>query len=569
MKPAKTSHQLFILPLLLFILTISPGKVFSSHSSDSTGHTIKAEKKWLLLPVKNGAQKKKMTVSHNGEVVREFEIELADENPDWYAYLDIGKWQHEELELRVNELDENSGIFTLIQQRNEEADKDTRYSEKYRGQIHFSPKRGWNNDPNGLVYFQGEYHLFFQHNPYGVLWGNMHWGHAVSKDLVHWEELGEALYPDKYGTIFSGSGVVDKQNSSGLGTAENPPIVVSYTYDSSWTQGLAYSQDGRSFTKLEHPILEKITDGNRDPKIIRHEPSGKWVMVLYVEKPGKQHTVHFYSSPDLKNWQLTSIMKGGIGEDRYLFECPDLYALPVRDQPGEKKWILSAANGEYAIGNFDGKAFHPETSRLKSMHGKGYYAAQTFTNDPQGRKIEIGWWQTDTDKGSNHFNQSMSIPMELELVKTPEGLRISRTPVEELKKLRIETHHFEHLTIPQDKTVPLNFKGNGPLEMRLDIQPGKTGEISVLVRGMAITYNINKEELTAGDVKARLPLFDDHLELTLFADRTGLEIFGNDGTFYMPVPVHMDIEKEVIELRSTETHTLFRSVDIYELDGIW
>src|SRR5690606_21999772 len=224
-----------------------------------------------------------------------------------------------------------------------------------------------NNDPNGLAYYQGQYHLFYQHNPYGVNWGNMHWGHAVSKDLVHWEDLDEALYPDTLGTMFSGGGVVDLENTSGLGTKENPALLLYYTAaEKSWAQGLAYTNDGIHFNKLDQPVVDKVSDGNRDPKVIWHQPSKHWVMVLYVEDPQQQHAMYFYTSKDMKKWEYASKTLGGKNNDRYLFECPELFELPVDGDPSNKKWVLTGANAQYAIGHFDGKTFHPEQERIFS-----------------------------------------------------------------------------------------------------------------------------------------------------------------------------------------------------------
>jgi sucrose-6-phosphate hydrolase SacC (GH32 family) len=248
-------------------------------------------------------KKKKVEIRFKGEEVWAFDIEMANDSPDWYAYFDISKWKGEELEIWIDSLDYHSPSFDLIKQSDKELGNDKLYQEPQRAQLHFSPKRGWNNDPNGLVYYKGEYHLFFQHNPYGILWGNMHWGHAVSTDLVHWKELDIALYPDSFGSMYSGGGIVDIDNTSGLGDGSNAPMVLFYTAAGSWIQGLAYSQDGRNFKKTD-PILPKVTDGNRDPKVIWHEPTRRWVMVLYVAQENDQHTIHFLTSANLKKWEL-------------------------------------------------------------------------------------------------------------------------------------------------------------------------------------------------------------------------------------------------------------------------
>jgi len=533
-----------------------------------TVKSITAEKKWLLLPVKNGAKKRKVQLLLDGKPLRTCDIELADAQPDWYAYLDISAWKGEKLELAVDTLPPASQALTLIKQDDKELDGATAYHEPLRAQFHFSPKRGWNNDPNGLVYYNGEYHLFFQHNPYGVLWGNMHWGHAVSKDLVHWKEIGEALYPDSFGTMFSGSGIVDKGNSSGFGTAENPPMVLFYTAEGSWMQGLAYSTDGRTFKKTDHPVIPKITEGNRDPKVIWHEPSKHWVMVFYVAEANEQHTMHFFTSTNLKDWEEASVINGGKGDDRYLFECPEFFEIPI-EGTNEKKWILTGANSQYAIGSFDGKTFVPEVERLNGQFGRDFYAAQTFNNEPKGRRIEIGWWRTHTNIGRNSFNQSMSIPMELKLIQTPEGPRLSRTPVAELQSLRGKAHRFEQLKVGAGQTESVPGVEAELMEIHAVLLPAEAKSMQLNIRGLDVSYDVKTEELRIDGVKAHLPLSDGKLDLTIYADRTGLELFANNGLFFMPINKNLDANQRGLSLTANGGDAQCEQLLVYELKSIW
>jgi fructan beta-fructosidase len=259
---------------------------------------FRIEKRYLNLPIKNGAPKRVVSTLVDGRVEVRNDIELAPGEPDWWAPMDVGAWHGRTVVLQVDKLPEDSRALTSIEPADTLRGAEDLYREPLRAQFHFSPRRGWNNDPNGLVFFGGEYHLFFQHNPYGWGWGNMHWGHAVSRDLVHWQELGDALAPDPLGPMFSGSAVVDRANTSGLGQPGRPAQVLIYTAAGDpAVQCLASSTDGRHFTKYPgNPVVKQFTPGNRDPKVLWHEPSKRWVMTLYVET-NKLHTIHFLGSP--------------------------------------------------------------------------------------------------------------------------------------------------------------------------------------------------------------------------------------------------------------------------------
>ena len=331
------------------------------------------------------------------------------------------------------------------------------YSEPHRPQFHFTPKAKWMNDPNGMVFLNGEYHLFYQHYPEGDVWGPMHWGHAVSKDLVRWEHLPIALFPDSLGMIFSGSAVVNKNNSSGFGTLEQPALVAIFTYHKMelekagrtdyQTQGMAYSTDnGRTWTKYQNnPIVKNpgIKDF-RDPKVFWHEDSKKWIMILAV----LDH-VEFYGSTDLKSWNKLGEFGKDSGSHGGVWECPDLFQLQI---PGEdkKKWVMllsinpGGPNGgsatQYFIGNFDGKNFisdKPKNDTLWIDHGPDDYAGVTWSNIPveDGRRIFLGWmsnWNYANVVPTSPWRSAMTVPRELKLEKVNHELRLSSTPVKEL-----------------------------------------------------------------------------------------------------------------------------------------
>ncbi|KYP13617.1 MAG: hypothetical protein A1D16_08470 [Flavihumibacter sp. CACIAM 22H1] len=526
-----------------------------------------AEKKYLQLPVKNGAPKRTIEIWKDGVKLRFFEMELAEQEADWYAYLDISQWKGKKIELRVDQLSKNARSFRPILQRDEDANEPKPYTETLRGQLHFSPKRGWTNDPNGLVYYQGQYHLFFQHNPYGRGWGNMTWGHAVSKDLLHWTELGDVLHPDGYGPMFSGSAVVDSANSSGLGENGNAPLVMFFTGATCWCQGLAWTNDGLNFHKLNYAPVPRVNKDNRDPKVFWYAPGKHWVMLFWVPLDDGTHTQRFFSSTNLKDWTPTGQVKGGKGDDRYLFECPDFFELPVDGNAANKKWVLSAANTQYAIGSFDGSVFKPEQERLQGMWGRDYYAAQTINNEPSGRRIEIGWWRTHTDKDNMGFNQSMSLPMELKLVSTPEGIRMVRLPVKELESLRAEQVLNGAKRVGEKTANPLAGISADLLELQAVVEPGKVNEVRFNLNGLEFVYNVQAQEMSADGVTAKLPLVKGRLQLSFYIDRTGVELFANQGFVYMPI--NKNLNGRNCSINVVGGTAKFHQLNLYRLSSVW
>ncbi len=346
---------------------------------------------------------------------------------------------------------------------------DSSYAEQYRPQFHFSPEAHWMNDPNGLVYLDGEYHLFYQYYPDSNVWGPMHWGHAVSPDMIHWKHLPVALFPDSLGYIFSGSAVADVKNTSGLGSAENPPLVAIFTYhdpigekngsNKFQNQGLAYSIDkGRTWTKYPgNPVLKSpgIRDF-RDPKVFWHNESDKWIMILAVND-----RVHLYSSPNLLDWTFLSEFGQGIGAHGGVWECPDLFRIKVRGT-NEMKWVMLVSinpggpNGgsatQYFVGNFDGTNFIKENKEIQWVDwGRDNYAGVTWSNVPEsdGRRLFLGWmsnWQYANVVPTHVWRSAMTVPRELALMHTGDGYLLVSNPVRELESLRTEkTQLYEEI----------------------------------------------------------------------------------------------------------------------------
>ena len=532
---------------------------------------IVADKKLLHFPVHAGAAKRTVKISAGGELVRSFDIELADGNADWWAPADVSAWTGKKLSVVVDALPVGSKALDALRLSDTLLGSENLYREALRPQLHFSAKRGWINDPNGLAFFNGEYHLFFQHNPYGCAWGNMQWGHASSRDLVHWQEHGDVLYPDNMGPMFSGSAAVDWQNTSGFGQDGEPPLVLIYTAAGNpTTQCLAYTTDGRKVTKFaSNPVVKQITGGNRDPKVFWHAPTRKWIMVLYVGLPNPvgtkdaqgnpttKHTIHFFTSPNLRDWTQASVTDGGTDGNRFLFECPDFFELPVDGDASNKKWVITAANSEYCVGTFDGTTFRPDSSKLAGVYGRGFYAAQTFSDIPDGRRIQIGWCQADSP--NMPFNQLQSLPMELSLRTTPNGLRIARQPVKELTSLRDGPDQAHSLT-----TVRA-----GLIELRAEFEPGDAGSVEFNLRGAKITYDARKQELIVNDVHAPAPLVDGRQHIIVFVDRTMLEVFASDGLTYVPLPFIPKEEDQSITQEIKGGNARMTSLQAYKLKSIW
>jgi fructan beta-fructosidase len=398
------------------------------------------------------------------------------------------------------------------------------YREPLRPQFHFTALKGWINDPNGLVFLDGEYHLFFQHNPRGTRWGNIHWGHAISRDLVHWGELGEALAPDRFGQMWSGSAVVDWKNTSGLGTGEHPPIVTVYTATKPWigklaVQCIAASSDrGRTLVKYAgNPVLPRIAAVNRDPKVIWHEPTGSWIMALFLDR----HDFALFRSANLREWErIDDVAMPGT------WECPDFFELPVDGDPGKTQWVFWAADGVYRLGTFDGRHFAAGTEPLRAEFGANAYAAQTWSDIPpeDGRRIQVSWMRGGTYPRMP-FNGQMSIPVELSLRSFPEGLRLCRMPVCEVELLRRETRRFDGTQLePGMQFAP--EVGGDLFDIEADVEISSTTlDFIVNARGTELRYSAGEGVFTCLGRKVPVPAHQGHVKLRMLADRTSLELF--------------------------------------------
>lgn len=547
---------------VLFLLTLGGCGILDDspgiETLEPTLLSLKAEARYLNFPVTDSDPEVRLKVSAGGEVIDEFDIHLAQAEPDYYVFLDLAPYQGELVHVDIPALPKDSNGPNLISVSDQITGAENLYREPLRQQVHFSSRRGWNNDPNGLVYLDGEYHLYYQHNPYGWPWGNMHWGHAVSSDLVHWEELPIAIYPKTYGDwAFSGSAVIDTENLSGFQSGENPVLVAAYT-STGRGEVIAFSNDrGRTFTEYGgNPVIEHQ---GRDPKVIWFEPGKHWVAAVYHEEDEKQW-IAFYTSPDLKTWSFESKIEG-------FYECPELFEIEIQET-GESKWVLYGADGAYMIGSFDGREFISETGKIPFHHGNIFYASQTFNNipDEDGRRIQIAWGRTDSP--GMPFNQCMLFPVALSLKKTEGGLRLTPSPVREIEKL-----HLDPLNIPAQRLDPGYY--NSPrflgqtLHLRAAWDQGKENEVIVTIAGFPLKIDTGGDSVSFGEHSAPLPDSGGEIELNLIVDRLSLEVFVNQGEVYMPLYLDpktrtaeysMSVEGKAIELKT---------LTVWPLASIW
>ncbi|WP_409296770.1 glycoside hydrolase family 32 protein [Peribacillus sp. SCS-26] len=472
--------------------------------------------------------------------------------------------------------------------------------EQYRQVYHFTPQHNWMNDPNGLVYFQGEYHLFYQYHPFGTKWGPMHWGHAVSSDLVHWEHLKTALAPDENGMIFSGSAVVDWKDTSGFFDGK-PGLVAIFTHhDTSLDtekprqrQSLAYSVDkGRTWIKYHHnPVLvneEKIDF--RDPKVFWHEETHKWIMVLAAGD-----CMEIYSSPNLKDWHFESSFRGHGGESFGVWECPDLFKLPVGGNSDQTKWVLLISHGDspygsrtqYFTGDFDGRSFtdsssDPSVKWLDS--GKDNYAGVTWSDTSDGRRIYIGWmsnWRYANETPTLEWRGAMTLPRELYLTSND---RMIQKPIKELENLRDEHIHIENQPLAPYRDLLADLQGTTcEIIAEIEFKDAKDFGIKVFKSDQTeavIGYDAEKEEMymdrrNSGEIsfneffpsldRAAIKALHRRIKFHIFIDRSSIEVFANDGEMVMTHLVFPDSLGKNFELFSNGGTATLISLDFYQL----
>jgi fructan beta-fructosidase len=513
--------------LMIFVVMIIANACTTQDQKSKTALaqelSISISKKYLNLPVSQATDRAKMSFEVDGKPELEFVIRLAPAKPDYWVFYDVSSYKGKVFKISYSGNPE--GLATIYQD-DQINGQDSLYKESNRPQIHFSSRRGWNNDPNGMVWYEGEYHLFYQHNPFEREWENMSWGHAVSKDLIHWEELPLVMTPDKLGTMFSGSAVIDYKNTSGFGKDGIPPMVAIYTVDSpdNERQCIAYSLDkGRTFTKYNaNPVIDSKAKWNtkdlRDPDVFWYEPSQQWVMVLY-EKDGNS----IFTSANLKEWEYQSHTTG-------FFECPQFFELPVDGNLKNRKWVMYGASGTYMIGSFDGKTFSPESG--KYYYGNGaLYAAQTFNNIPSsdGRRIQIGWGRIEHP--GMPFKHMMLMPTELTLKTTKEGIRMFSVPVNEISSLQEKEFIWEGTETDKGSEFLQQFNDAASLRIKVSIRLSHATSAGLNLYGQPLfSYDMNYNQIN-GLFYTPEERTSMEISADIIIDKTSVEVFVDDGAF--------------------------------------
>jgi fructan beta-fructosidase len=443
----------------------------------------------------------------------------------------------------------------------------TNYDEPFRGQFHFSPRAGWMNDPNGSFYYRGQYHLLFQHNPHGLAWDTMHWGHAVSSDLVHWTQKPIALEPGVHaGDLWSGNGIVDTRNVTGLKSGPDDPIVLF-----SGTGGVVvhYSLDGARTFQTYGEVIH--TGGeSRDPKVFWHAPSGRWVMVFYV-KEGDRTGANFYTSADLLHWELRSRFAAD-----WMFECPDMYQLPVDGNSANTRWVLSAAkDNSYVLGDFDGVTFTPTSPVRREDFGGGnaespFYASQTFTGDPAGRVVQTAW------QGGNRggtWTGNLSFPAQLGLRTFPDGIRLTRNPIGELASLRRDPFSLGAQTLRPGTNPLSSLRGDAyELTAEFDVDGATASRFGFRLHTRSngtydreVSYNRAAQTLYG----APLPPVNGRVKMQILVDRGQLEIFADEGGYSFTDNVYFDSASQGISLFTEGGDVRLVSLEFNRLDKAW
>ncbi len=473
------------------------------------------------------------------------------------------------------------------------------YTEQFRPQFHFSPSTNWCNDPNGLVYNLGTYHLFYQYNPFGNRWGHMTWAHATSKDLIHWKHMPIAIPEENGIMIFSGTCVVDKDNTSGFGKAGKIPMVAVYTghiENKNQSQHIAYSLDnGLTWTKYaKNPVLDLHKVDFRDPKIFWYEPKKYWVMNVMLPV---EHQVQFYASKNLKDWTHLSDF-GPAGDTSGVWECPDLTPVPVEGMPGKQKWLLQMSMNaamQYFVGEFDGEKFINETPAEKILrpdYGPDYYAAIAYNQLPATHlPTAIGWvnnWNYANDIPTNPWKSAMSLPRNLSVKKINNDWILIQKPVSNTNSLRKGLYQLKDVPITEKNILPVK---SNQFELQLDMEPGQDGVCGIKLavgketwfemgydastqvfyidrsKSGNVSFNDNFKKLSR--FEKTIALKNNKIHLQVLYDNSIAEIFVNGGEVVFTAQLFPGSGDTGIELFNIGTKSKFSKLGIWEMKSVW
>lgn len=473
------------------------------------------EKRYLVFPVSRSGEEQPVTFHVNGQLVYDLNIRLADSEPDFYAFVDMSRFMGQDVTVAAEE-----GALPAAEQA-EDYDCRAPFDPADRPLLHFTPRSGWNNDPNGLVYANGTYHMFFQHNPCDTVWGNMHWGHATSSDLIHWQQQETALFPDELGVMFSGSAIVDERNLLGLKQGDTDVILLYYTAEPisrlaqgrQTTQCLAYSTDnGKTFIKHPgNPVVPTIVNGNRDPKVVWDEASQQYLMALFLDSD-RYALLH---STDLLHWEKVQEMH--IEGDN---ECPDLLLMTADD--GQRKAVIGGAHGCYQVGDVKDGLFVP-TQPVRRLYLNEYcYAHQTYSGTP-GRVVQTTWHRANAE--GKPFSQELSFPCEMTLHRCGDAYRLRLLPARELSSLAAP------------EAVPAL-----PLAARFPLP--QEGKQTLSLGGQTITLDVETDTITAGGESWHVPASLGGSDVLLLADRYTLKLHLCGGEALLALPVRWQQDGE-------------------------
>lgn len=568
---------------------------------------VNGERKYLLLPVQESHDDARINVLVDGRLDRTINVRLAKNRVDYYVPFDLTPYRGHKVVMNVFT---NQGRSSVREAADDAcwnnislADTfDTVNREKYRPAYHHTPLYGWMNDPNGMFYKDGIWHLYYQYNPYGSKWQNLSWGHSTSTDLVHWNHHPVAIQPDGLGMVFSGSCAIDRSSTAGYG--KNAVVGMYTSADASQTQSLVWSDDnGETFrTYAANPVLTLESEA-RDPNMFWDDDARQWVLVL---AHALEHEMLIFTSPDMKKWTLQSSFGKGIGAQEGVWECPDLFRLPVEGS-GEEKWVMlcnlnpggpfGGSATQYFIGEFDGKTFKADVDADGNIptkwmdFGKDHYATVSWSDAPGGRRTVIGWmsnWQYAAEVPTMQFRSANTLPREVRLFKVAdEQIYLSSEPSPELTALRgsLSLKVRKASVGRKSRTYVLPSANDGVCEIVFDVDARKSGAVEIELSNSdggkvvmmydAVAHTLSFDRTKSGVVDFSqdfpavtvAPTFetDNRISLRIFIDRSSIEVFGNNGNFVMTNLVFPTIPYTRLSVSARGGNAKIENLQIYSI----